>query len=59
MNKDNELISMKVEPKLALTKCAIHGDNELWIDAPNMETLKLKLIEKINDSTKICKIKYY
>lgn len=46
-------ITMKMEPKLALTRCSFHNESEVWVDAPGMETLKLKIIDEIDDTMNI------
>jgi hypothetical protein len=50
LNGENQFIPIKHEPKLVLTKCSFHNDNELWIEAPDMPILKLKLIESLSNA---------
>ncbi|XP_054153440.1 mitochondrial amidoxime reducing component 2-like [Oppia nitens] len=48
LDGNNRWIGIKHEPRLALTRSQIIGD-ELWIDGPDMPTLKLKYIENIDN----------
>lgn len=49
LDEENRFIAMKHEPRLALTKSSFHG-NQLWIEAPDMPTLKLSYIEDVKDA---------
>ena len=40
LNEHHNMITQRTKPKLSLIKTSAHG-NELWLDAPNMTTLKI------------------
>ncbi|KAJ6218497.1 hypothetical protein RDWZM_009654 [Blomia tropicalis] len=40
LNEHKNMITQRMKPKLALIRISIH-DNELWLDAPSLETLKI------------------
>ncbi|XP_054168416.1 mitochondrial amidoxime reducing component 2-like [Oppia nitens] len=42
ITKENRFITQRIEPSLALLRQSIH-QNEIWIDGPDMPTLKLKI----------------
>lgn len=41
MKNDGHFITARQEPTMLLIEPSIHGE-ELWLDAPNMTTLKIK-----------------
>ncbi|CAG2173353.1 unnamed protein product, partial [Oppiella nova] len=47
VNEENRFVTQRTEESLALLRQSLH-DNELWIDGPNMPTLKLTV--KFNKS---------
>ncbi|CAG2163332.1 unnamed protein product [Oppiella nova] len=58
LNESNNWIGIKHEPRLALTRTSIVGD-ELWVDAPDMPTLKLRYIDKLNNNHNILSFRMY
>lgn len=40
LNEHNNMITQRAKPKLSLVKTSIRS-NQLWLDAPGMETLKI------------------
>ncbi|RWS27805.1 MOSC domain-containing protein 1-like protein [Leptotrombidium deliense] len=52
VNSKNVVVTQRMKPLLALLKQSFVGD-ELWIEAPNQETLKIKHIDRLNDDSKI------
>ncbi|CAG2168667.1 unnamed protein product [Oppiella nova] len=58
LDNANNVIGMKSFPKLVLTRTRILGQ-EVWVDGPDMPTLKLRYIDEINDSHNIISINLY
>lgn len=42
LNESKTFISLRQKPRLALIVTSLHG-NEIWLDAPEMETLKINV----------------
>ncbi|XP_054166553.1 mitochondrial amidoxime reducing component 2-like [Oppia nitens] len=58
LDKNNYYLQLKDEPRLALTQCSIEGQ-ELWVNAPNMPTLKLRYIKHLNKDHQLVMFKMY
>ncbi|XP_076340262.1 mitochondrial amidoxime reducing component 2-like isoform X2 [Tachypleus tridentatus] len=51
-------VTQRQEPQLALLTPSLHG-NQLHIDGPGMETLKLECLQKLNHSVKVSKCRIF
>ncbi|RWS27806.1 hypothetical protein B4U80_12841 [Leptotrombidium deliense] len=47
VNSNNVIVTQRMKPLLALLKQSFVGD-EIWIEAPNQETLKIKYVNELN-----------
>jgi hypothetical protein len=57
VNHENRFITQRIEGSLALLKPSFHED-ELWVDGPNLPTLKLKIKDECKPNDVIIKTKY-
>jgi len=57
ISSEGRFITQRNEGSLALLKPSFHGE-ELWVDGPNLPTLKLKFKEKCQSTDLIIKTKY-
>lgn len=45
LNEHGNMITQRTKPKLSLIRTSFHGDDQLWLDAPGLETLKINANE--------------
>jgi hypothetical protein len=57
VNAEHRFITQRIESSLALLKPSFHSD-ELWVDGPNLPTLKLKIKDECKPNDVIIKTKY-
>lgn len=41
LNEYGNMITQRTKPKLSLIRTSFHADDQLWLDAPGLETLKI------------------
>jgi hypothetical protein len=57
LDEQNNIFVLKIAPKLVFLKVSFHNEDELWIDGPDMDTLKLQPIKQLDQNSKILTFK--